>query len=237
MDAALRVHGWGSTPTVPVVRNNHSRQYEARRMFLPNQQTMRVFQLPQRRELKRTAESSSPSTSFYSMWDAIARFAQEIRASDFMAEMIRRRDAYGSQGVMGALDCATLYGLVRWLRPAVVVESGGFIGMSSAFILKALADEKLTTAKLYSIEWSEECEQGALIPDELRSASGGFVPMRGKVEDFLERDQLPSAIDMFLHDSSHSYRHMLWEFRQFWPRLRDAGLLLSHDVQMNVAFV
>ena len=41
---------------------------------------------------------------------------------------------------------------------------------------------------------------------------------------------------MFLHDSSHSYRHMLWEFRQFWPRLRDGGLLVSHDVQMNAAF-
>jgi predicted O-methyltransferase YrrM len=167
------------------------------------------------------------------MWDAVARFAQEIRASDFMAEMIRRRDGDGSEGVMGALDCATLYGLTRWLRPVVVVEPGGFIGMSSAFILKALADERLATAKLYSIECSEECEQGALIPDELRLQ---FVPMRGKVEDFLKRDQLPSPIDMFLHDSSHSYRHMLWEFRQFWPRLRDGGLLVSHDVQMNAAF-
>ena len=170
------------------------------------------------------------------MWDAVARSSKEIRESDFMAEMIRRRDAQGSEGVMGALDCATLYGLTRWLKPAVVVESGGFIGMSSAFILKALGDEKLNAAKLYSIEWSEECEQGALIPDELRSASSGFVPMRGKVEDFLKRDQLPSPIDMFLHDSSHSRRHMLWEFRQFWPRLRDGGLLVSHDVQMNAAF-
>src|SRR5437762_9821255 len=202
-------------------------------MFLPNQQKMRVFQLPQRRELKRTAESSSPSTSFYSMWDAIARFAQEIRTSDFMAEMIRRRDDYGAEGVMGALDCATLYGLTRWLRPAVVVESGGFIGMSSAFILKAFADEELATAKLYSIEWSGDREQGALIPDELRSQ---FVPLRGQVEDFLKRDELPSSIDMFLHDSSHSYRHMLWEFRQFWTQLRDGGLLVSHDVQMNAAF-
>jgi predicted O-methyltransferase YrrM len=197
---------------------------------------MRVFQLPQRRQLKQTAQTFSPSTPFYAMWDAVARFAQEIRASGFMAEMIRRRDAYGSEGVMGALDCATLYGLTRWLRPAAVVESGGFIGMSSAFILKALADEDLTTAKLYSIELSEDCEQGALIPDGLQSAAGGFVPMRGKVEDFLKRDQLPGSIDMFLHDSSHSYRHMLWEFRQFWPRLRDGGLLVSHDVQMNAAF-
>jgi predicted O-methyltransferase YrrM len=170
---------------------------------------------------------------FYGVWEAVARLAAEIRTSDFMAEMTRRRDAYGSQGLMGSLDCATLYALTRWQRPAVVVESGGFIGMSSAFILKALADERLATAKLYSIEWSEDCEQGALIPDELRPQ---FVPLLGKVEDFIKRDQLPSSIDMFLHDSSHSYQHMLWEFRQFWQHLRDGGLLVSHDVQMNAAF-
>jgi predicted O-methyltransferase YrrM len=196
---------------------------------------MRVFQLPQRRQLKQTAQTSSSSASFYGMWDAVARFAKEIRAGEFMGEMIRRRDVSGSEGVMGALDCATLYGLTRWLRPTVLVESGGFIGMSSAFILKALADEKLATSKLYSIELSEDCEQGALIPEELRSP-GAFVPMRGRIEDFLKGDQLPRSIDMFLHDSSHSYQHMLWEFRQFWPRLRDGGLLVSHDVQMNAAF-
>jgi predicted O-methyltransferase YrrM len=197
---------------------------------------MRVFPWPTKAQPNQPDLIPPAATPFYAMWDAVARSSKEIRESDFMAEMIRRRDAQGSEGVMGALDCATLYGLTRWLKPAVVVESGGFIGMSSAFILKALADEKLNAAKLYSIEWSEECEQGALIPDELRSASSGFVPMRGKVEDFLKRDQLPSPIDMFLHDSSHSRRHMLWEFRQFWPRLRDGGLLVSHDVQMNAAF-
>jgi predicted O-methyltransferase YrrM len=195
---------------------------------------MRKFRWPGRAIANQESQIQGPS--FYPLWEAVARFAAEIRASDFMAEMIGRRDSYGSEGVMGALDCATLYGLTRWIRPTVIVESGGYIGMSSAFILKALADEELATAKLYSIEWSEECEQGALIPDELRSASGGFVPMHGKVEDFLKRDEIPSSIDMFLHDSSHSYRHMLWEFRQFWPRLRDGGLLVSHDVQMNAAF-
>jgi predicted O-methyltransferase YrrM len=202
---------------------------------LSNQPKMRVFQLPQRRQLKQTTQASSPSASFYSMWDAVARFAREIRVSEFMSNMVSRRDAYLAEGAMGALDCATLYGLTRWLRPIVLVESGGFIGMSSAFILKALADEKLTTSKLYSIELSEDCEQGALIPEELRSSSG-FMPMRGRIEDFLKGDQLPRSIDLFLHDSSHSYQHMLWEFRQFWPRLRDGGLLVSHDVQMNAAF-
>ena len=195
---------------------------------------MRKFQWPRRAIAKQ--ESQIQSSSFYGMWDTISRFAAEIRASDFMSDMIRRRDAYGSEGAMGAIDCATLYGLTRWLRPTVVVESGGYVGMSSAFILKALADEGLVTAKLHSIELSQECEQGALIPDELRSVSSSFVPMRGRIEDFLKRNELPSSIDMFLHDSSHSYRHMLWEFHQFWPRLRDGGLLVSHDVQMNAAF-
>ena len=195
---------------------------------------MRKFQWPRRAIAKQESQIQSPS--FYGMWDTISRFAAEIRASDFTADMIRRRDAYGSEGAMGAIDCATLYGLTRWLRPTVVVESGGYVGMSSAFILKALADEGLTTAKLHSIELSQECEQGALIPEELRSVSSSFVPMRGRIEDFLKRNELPSSIDMFLHDSSHSYRHMLWEFHQFWPRLRDGGLLVSHDVQMNAAF-
>ena len=169
----------------------------------------------------------------YGVWDAVGRFVAEIQTGDFMREMIQRRDAYGSQGLMGALDCATLYALTRWERPAAVVESGGFVGMSSAFILKALMDEGLTTAKLYSIELSEDCDQGVLIPDELRPQ---FVPLRGKVEDFVQGDHLPSSIDMFLHDSSHSYRHMLWEFHEFWPRLRDGGLLVSHDVNLNAAF-
>jgi predicted O-methyltransferase YrrM len=220
-------------------RNKHSRQFKAQPniLALPSMKRMSAISRSWwRRPNDMNLSELSPAPSYYGMWDAVARFAAEIRASDFMAEMVRRRDAFGSEGVMGAIDCATLYGLTRWVRPTVIVESGGYIGMSSAFILKALADGKLAAAKLYSIELSQECEQGALIPDELRSASAGFVPMRGKVEDFLKGDRLPSLIDMFLHDSSHSYRHMLWEFRQFWPRLRDGGLLVSHDVQMNAAF-
>jgi predicted O-methyltransferase YrrM len=170
---------------------------------------------------------------FYGVWDAISRFSAQIQKSDFMREMIRRRDAHGSHGLMGEIDCAILYALTRWHRPSVVVESGGYLGMSSAFILKALADERLTSSKIYSIEWNKECPHGILIPDELRIQ---FVPLSGNVEDFVKRNELPSPIDMFLHDSSHRRHHMLWEFREFWKRLRDGGLLVSHDVHFNAAF-
>jgi predicted O-methyltransferase YrrM len=172
-------------------------------------------------------------TPAYDVWRDVSRFATEIRASNFMAEMIRHLDGPDGHGLIGVIDCATLYALTRWRRPNVVVESGGYLGMSSAFILKAFADEGLTRAKLYSLESNPDCNHGALIPDELKSQ---FVPLFGKVEDFLARNELPSRIDMFFHDSSHRYRHMLWEFRQFWKRLGDGGLLVSHDVHFNAAF-
>jgi predicted O-methyltransferase YrrM len=182
-------------------------------------------------------EKATPSEPLaqptYNMWGHVADFAAEIRKSTFMAEMSQHSEGPEGPGLMGALDCATLYGLTRWQRPTVVVETGGYLGMSSAFILKALADEGLTQAKVYSLEMNPDCDQGAMIPTELRSQ---FVPLKGRVEDFLKRDELPSPIDMFLHDSSHRYRHMLWEFRQFWARLRDGGLLVSHDVHFNAAF-
>jgi predicted O-methyltransferase YrrM len=182
-------------------------------------------------------EEAGPSdpldTPAHDLWERVSHFAAEIQKSDFMADMTRHLDGPHGSGLMGALDGATLYGLTRWQRPKIVVETGGYLGMSSAFILKALADEGLAQARLYSLEMNRDCDHGAMIPTELRSQ---FVPMSGRVEDILKRDELPRKVDMFLHDSSHRYRHMLWEFRQFWERLRNGGLLVSHDVHFNAAF-
>jgi predicted O-methyltransferase YrrM len=197
--------------------------------------TMRGFASILRRQLDGDKEQPAKSSArpIDSLWGTVWDYAAEIRRSDFMAEMNRHLQGVHRQGLFGDLDGATLYGLTRWQRPAVVVESGGYLGMSSAFILKALADEGLTQSKLYSIEADEDCDHGALIPKELRPQ---FVPLRGRVEEFIKRDELPASIDMFLHDSSHRYRHMAWEFRQFWGRLREGGMLVSHDVHTNAAF-
>lgn len=167
------------------------------------------------------------------LWEQVWSFASEIQKSEFMTEMVRASEARGEAGTMGILDCATLYGLTRWRRPLIVVESGGYLGMSSAFILKGLADAGLAESKLYSIEADIHCDHGCLVPNELRKR---FFPLVNRVEDLMKRNQLPPQIDMFLHDSSHRYRHMHWEFRQFWKRLGDGGLLVSHDVHFNPAF-
>ena len=85
-----------------------------------------------------------------------------------------------------------------------------------------------------TIEFNKACPHGVLVPDELRS---GFIPVNADVKDLVKGgDQLPGSVDMFLHDSSHRYRHMLWEFAEFWKRLPDGGLLVSHDVHFSAAF-
>jgi len=45
-----------------------------------------------------------------------------------------------------------------------------------------------------------------------------------------------AEIDIFLHDSEHSYQNMLWEFQTAWLYLKAGGLLLSHNIDTNDAF-
>lgn len=166
-------------------------------------------------------------------WAKLVRTMQEMHESEFMREMLERRGETGSDSPMGKADCALLYALTRWAKPRVIVESGGFLGMSSSFILKALHDEGVGDATLHSVEWMEGIDHGSLIPGELKK---GFRPMVGRIEDFMKKNAFPAEIDMFLHDSSHRLRHMMMEFRYFFAKLRPGGLLASHDVNMNAAF-
>jgi len=43
-------------------------------------------------------------------------------------------------------------------------------------------------------------------------------------------------IDVFYHDSEHSYDNMLFEFRTVWPKITRSGLIISDDIKWNNAF-
>jgi hypothetical protein len=43
-------------------------------------------------------------------------------------------------------------------------------------------------------------------------------------------------VDMFIHDSSHTYENMKFEFETSYPYIRSGGLLLSDDTSFNAAF-
>ena len=124
----------------------------------------------------------------------------------------------------------SLYFIIRILKPTHVVETGVSAGRSSAYILCALKDNK--RGELYSID--PDADVGYAIPQELLGR-WRFIneTSENKLPNLL--DQL-SEIDVFLHDSLHTYENMIFEFNTAWPHLRKGGLLLADNVNLNNAY-
>ena len=126
-----------------------------------------------------------------------------------------------------------LYILCRKLKPAAVVETGVASGVSSAYILSAL--EENNHGELHSIDLpSRGGESGWLVPDYLRYRWQLIVGRSSdKLPTLLEK---LGTIDIFLHDSDHSYQNMFWEYETAWDHLKTGGILLSHNIDVNNAF-
>ena len=129
------------------------------------------------------------------------------------------------------------YAVVRALRPSVVVETGVCHGVTSAFLLKALEMNKagvLHSVDLPPLGKHGDRYVGWMIPEELRSR---WTLRRGTTRRLL-RPLLADVghIDLFIHDSLHTYRNMRAEFAAAWVALRPGGMLISDDIEGNCAF-
>jgi len=141
-----------------------------------------------------------------------------------------------------------LYFLVRELKPEIVIETGVHRGVSSLFILQAMEDNNKGT--LYSIDLPF-----AEYETDTRGPTKSFLPLekvgvcvnkelRKRWNLILEdsKKELPKLIssikslDIFLHDSKHTYEHMLWEFETIWPVLKENGILISDNINWCSAF-
>jgi len=130
------------------------------------------------------------------------------------------------------------YAAVRILKPECVVETGIANGVSSAYILLAL--HRNQRGKLHSIGLPDPAylpegkEAGWFVPKWLRKPWHVHL---GDAKEILPR-LLPELgrIDIFLHDSLHTYEHMLWEFEIAYPFLRLGELLFADDALWNSAF-
>jgi len=143
---------------------------------------------------------------------------------------------------------ARLYILVRVLRPGVVVETGVAAGESTSYILQALADNQY--GFLYSIDLPNQVyvtskgelhielnptnkQSGYLIPPKLK---GRWKLILGNTYDKLPEllSQL-KQVDLFLHDSEHTYGTMTFEYECAWPHICPGGYLVSDDADWNTS--
>ncbi len=127
-----------------------------------------------------------------------------------------------------------LYILAAMLRPNVVVETGVADGMSTLVLLEALKHHE--HGSLTSIDVRKDVAR-LLSSEELEQISLYRLPpghRRAKLRELLAS---PREIDLFLHDSSHSFAWQNLEYELAWHRLADGGVLVSDDVDVSYAFV
>jgi predicted O-methyltransferase YrrM len=132
-------------------------------------------------------------------------------------------------GSTGQFDCRCLYVLVRAAKPRTVVETGVLYGAVSSHILAALARNGVGT--LYSIELGRDRREPPhdfFVPEAVK-AQWSLIMGDSRQELPTLVDRLPS-IDLFHHDSLHTFDHMTWEFETVFPHLTSGGVLSSHDV-------
>ena len=168
----------------------------------------------------------------------IQEYTAEITLNKkFHNDFKENQDNFGGRGFSGWSIGTTLgtalYTLCRKVRPDIVIETGVASGVSSSYILCGLEENQ--RGALYSIDLAwREGHSGWIIPDYLRH--------RWQLVMGRSYDKLPplleklGTIDIFLHDSEHSYRNMLFEYQTAWAHLKPGGLLLSHNIYSNNAF-
>lgn len=143
-----------------------------------------------------------------------------------------------------------LYMLVRIEQPSMVFETGVFDGDSSAFILQALDDNgmgQLLSIDLPAVEtiagstnrMSETtlptgCQPGWCIPDSLRYRHELLLGDSRQL--LLPALQQHGKIDIFFHDSLHTYEHQRSEYQTAWSFIKNNGFLISDDIDWSIAF-
>lgn len=139
----------------------------------------------------------------------------------------------GEPGLVRAVWCLVLH-----LRPNAVVETGVARGITSRFILEALAHNR--RGHLWSIDLPPPLDPalhhqvGVAVPEHLR---GNWTYVRGSSRRRL-RSLLAQLgeIDMFVHDSRHTERNVLFELGRAWNALNSEGVVVVDDIDLNRGF-
>jgi len=158
-------------------------------------------------------------------------------AGNVREEVEKRWKIYeDSDWAVRLLSPSVIYVIVRALKPKIFVETGVQNGISTYFILSALECNDYGT--LHSIDIRETLQDGKrigwLVPDELKLRWDFSVGNSKEVVPKMLSEL--KTVDIFMHDSLHTFEHMSFEFRTAWEYLHEGGVLITDDIDQNRAF-
>ncbi|SMH72306.1 class I SAM-dependent methyltransferase [Candidatus Nitrosotalea okcheonensis] len=177
----------------------------------------------------------------------IKEYVRELEKDGFIENLRDQISQYpdvSTGSMMSPLRGPLLYIIMRMIKPQIIVETGVASGASSAFLLKAL--EKNNLGHLHSIDipaipgndtivrLPPDKKPGWLVPDDLRNR---WTYHEGKSSIILKPLLVDlKQVDVFIHDSEHTYENMKFEYEIAWPFIKPGGILASDDIKWNAAF-
>lgn len=181
-------------------------------------------------------------------------FERKSYVENYLNELEKKYGAFYRPGWVNLDDALFLYWVVRRLNPQIIVQTGVCNGLSSAFMMLALvkndnagtlhvidlppvfdsnADEWKSKNKVYGVVIPEGKTSGWLVPDAYKDR---LEVLEGDAKlllpGLLER---LGKIDMFYHDSDHTYDHMMFEFSEAKKYLAKHGVIVSDDISWNAS--
>ncbi len=128
-----------------------------------------------------------------------------------------------------------LYIAVKISRPKIVFETGVGPGTSTSAILKALGSSSRLVSFDLGVKYgnADEMPVGFVIPQELKSK--WELILGDSAKTLKEQLSKYGKIDMFFHDSTHTYEHVTFELNSILPHLSDNFIIVIDNYDWTSA--
>jgi cephalosporin hydroxylase len=153
-------------------------------------------------------------------------------------------------GILDIASCVTYYCFIRAVKPEVVIETGVASGTSTFVILKAF--ERNGKGILHSVDLPQQRfgatndpndltemvpkETGWLVRETIHDLGSWQLHLGDSYELLPKLLEKLRVIDVFHHDSEHTYKTMMFEYDTAFPYIRGGGYITTDDRHLTKAF-